>query len=115
MTVPTLGSPVLPAVASDVLLIVRFAVITVSASESLAASAVLVMVSAGQLRVIDACCELAVPSLVLVAVAVFFSVPQLAKAVPLVMWTLALAPAARSPKLQERVWLGAVPVTEQLP
>ena len=49
------------------------------------------------------------------AVAVLLYVAQLWDVVELVIWTVALADGARSPKEQESVWLGGDPVIEQVP
>src|SRR5215831_5792564 len=49
------------------------------------------------------------------AVAVFGYVPALPLPVALVTWTEIVAPGAMSPKLQASVWLGAAPVTLQVP
>jgi len=58
--------------------------------------------------VAEACTELLLPAL---SVAVFAYAAQLDAEVALVTWTVAVAPAARFPKLQLRAW----PAMEQVP
>jgi hypothetical protein len=82
---------------------------------TVAASAVLVieMAGASTVTVADAC-TLPV-SFEAAAVAVLGYVPALPAVVPLATCTLAEAPGARLPSEQDRVWLGAEPVIEQVP